>query len=70
MSTITNFSSRHHLSLLIHESCCSPADVIPLLEIVRTEKTSLQVIADLLDVGQRIGKTPVVVANKWPWICC
>ncbi|KAK1390463.1 Glyoxysomal fatty acid beta-oxidation multifunctional protein MFP-a [Heracleum sosnowskyi] len=41
----------------------SPVDVIPLLEIVRTEKTSLQVIVDLIDVGQKIGKTPVVVGN-------
>lgn len=53
----------NRLSLMIHESCCSPADAIPLLEIVRTEKTSLQVIVDLLDVGQKIGKTPVVVGN-------
>lgn len=41
----------------------SPAHVMPLLEIVRTNKTSPQVIVDLLDVGKKIRKTPVVVGN-------
>ncbi|KAG6398614.1 hypothetical protein SASPL_140081 [Salvia splendens] len=41
----------------------SPAHVMPLLEIVRTPKTSPQVIVDLLDVGKKIRKTPVVVGN-------
>ncbi|KAK1402211.1 hypothetical protein POM88_001816 [Heracleum sosnowskyi] len=46
-----------------HHYLFRPVDVIPLLQIVRTEKTSLQVIVDLIDVGQKIGKTPVVVGN-------
>uniref|UniRef100_A0A5B7BC36 Putative fatty acid beta-oxidation multifunctional protein n=1 Tax=Davidia involucrata TaxID=16924 RepID=A0A5B7BC36_DAVIN len=41
----------------------SPAHVMPLLEIVRTQKTSPQVIVDLLDVGKKIKKTPIVVGN-------
>jgi len=41
----------------------SPAHVMPLLEIVRTNRTSAQVIVDLLDVGKKIRKTPVVVGN-------
>ncbi|XP_044499625.1 glyoxysomal fatty acid beta-oxidation multifunctional protein MFP-a-like isoform X1 [Mangifera indica] len=41
----------------------SPAHVMPLLEIVRTNKTSPQVIVDLLDIGKKIKKTPVVVGN-------
>jgi len=41
----------------------SPAHIMPLLEIVRTQKTSPQVIVDVLDVGKRIRKTPVVVGN-------
>lgn len=41
----------------------SPAHVMPLLEIVRTPNTSAQVIVDLLDVGKKIRKTPVVVGN-------
>uniref|UniRef100_A0A175YPJ2 Uncharacterized protein n=1 Tax=Daucus carota subsp. sativus TaxID=79200 RepID=A0A175YPJ2_DAUCS len=41
----------------------SPAHVMPLLEIVRTEKTSPQVLVDLLDIGKKIRKTPVVVGN-------
>ncbi|KAK8619631.1 hypothetical protein V6N13_135913 [Hibiscus sabdariffa] len=41
----------------------SPAHVMPLLEIVRTEHTSSQVIVDLLDVGKKIKKTPIVVGN-------
>ncbi|KAK9288148.1 hypothetical protein L1049_016596 [Liquidambar formosana] len=41
----------------------SPAHVMPLLEIVRTQRTSPQVIVDLLDVGKKIRKTPVVVGN-------
>lgn len=36
---------------------------MPLLEIVRTNKTSPQAIVDLLDVGKKIKKTPVVVGN-------
>ncbi|CAK9136243.1 unnamed protein product [Ilex paraguariensis] len=41
----------------------SPAHIMPLLEIVRTERTCRQVIVDLLDLGKRIKKTPVVVRN-------
>ncbi|XP_024961410.1 glyoxysomal fatty acid beta-oxidation multifunctional protein MFP-a isoform X2 [Cynara cardunculus var. scolymus] len=41
----------------------SPAHIMPLLEIVRTAKTSPQVVVDLLDVGKKIRKTPVVVGN-------
>ncbi|GAB2266672.1 hypothetical protein Dimus_001666 [Dionaea muscipula] len=41
----------------------SPAHVMPLLEIVRTEKTSPQVIVDVLDVGKNIKKTSVIVGN-------
>ncbi|XP_078438762.1 enoyl-CoA hydratase/isomerase family [Wolffia australiana] len=41
----------------------SPAHVMPLLEIVRTEKTSPQVILDLMTVGKMIKKVPVVVGN-------
>nr|XP_043623548.1 peroxisomal fatty acid beta-oxidation multifunctional protein AIM1-like [Erigeron canadensis] len=41
----------------------SPAHVMPLLEIVRTEKTSAQVILDLMTVGKMIKKSPVVVGN-------
>ncbi|GAY35866.1 hypothetical protein CUMW_019050 [Citrus unshiu] len=41
----------------------SPAHVMPLLEIVRTNQTSPQVIVDLLDIGKKIKKTPVVVGN-------
>ncbi|KAI3828946.1 hypothetical protein L1987_03058 [Smallanthus sonchifolius] len=41
----------------------SPAHVMPLLEIVRTSKTSPQTVVDLLDVGRKIRKTPVVVGN-------
>ncbi|KAI8012326.1 hypothetical protein LOK49_LG06G03391 [Camellia lanceoleosa] len=37
--------------------------IMPLLEIVHTEKTSPQVIVDLLDVGKKIKKTPIVVGN-------
>ncbi|KAG7988925.1 hypothetical protein I3843_03G212500 [Carya illinoinensis] len=36
---------------------------MPLLEIVRTEKTSAQVILDLMTVGKTIKKVPVVVGN-------
>ncbi|KAL9232954.1 hypothetical protein vseg_008007 [Gypsophila vaccaria] len=41
----------------------SPAHIMPLLEIVRTQKTSPQVIVDVLDIGKKIRKTPVVVGN-------
>ncbi|KAF3795753.1 Peroxisomal fatty acid beta-oxidation multifunctional protein [Nymphaea thermarum] len=41
----------------------SPAHIMPLLEIVRTHQTSQQVIVDLIDVGKKIRKTPIVVGN-------
>eukprot|EP00243_Klebsormidium_subtile_P003768 TRINITY_DN17368_c0_g1_i1.p1 TRINITY_DN17368_c0_g1~~TRINITY_DN17368_c0_g1_i1.p1 ORF type:complete len:722 (-),score=202.60 TRINITY_DN17368_c0_g1_i1:241-2406(-) len=41
----------------------SPAHVMPLLEIVRTDRTSNQAIVDLLTLGKTIKKTPVVVGN-------
>ncbi|KAL6769994.1 ECH3 [Auxenochlorella protothecoides x Auxenochlorella symbiontica] len=41
----------------------SPAHIMPLLEIVRSDVTSPQVILDTLDYGSRIKKTPVVVGN-------
>ncbi|MBA0739695.1 hypothetical protein Gogos_012934, partial [Gossypium gossypioides] len=41
----------------------SPAHIMPLLEIVRTEHTSPQIIVDLLDVGKKIKKTPIIVGN-------
>lgn len=43
--------------------CDSPAHVMPLLEIVRTEKTSPQAILDLMHLGKNIKKVPVVVGN-------
>ncbi|RDX74994.1 Peroxisomal fatty acid beta-oxidation multifunctional protein AIM1 [Mucuna pruriens] len=41
----------------------SPAHIMPLLEIIRTNKTSAQVILDLITVGKIIKKAPVVVGN-------
>ncbi|KAG4129172.1 hypothetical protein ERO13_D09G061900v2 [Gossypium hirsutum] len=41
----------------------SPAHIMPLLEIVRTEHTSPQIIVDLVDVGKKIKKTPIIVGN-------
>lgn len=41
----------------------SPAHVMPLLEIVRTRHTSPQVVVDLLNIGKKIKKIPVVVGN-------
>lgn len=41
----------------------SPAHVMPLLEIVRTEKTSPQVILDLMTVCKSIKKVPIVVGS-------
>uniref|UniRef100_A0A2P2MG33 Uncharacterized protein n=1 Tax=Rhizophora mucronata TaxID=61149 RepID=A0A2P2MG33_RHIMU len=41
----------------------SPAHVMPLLEIVRSDKTSAQAILDLITVGKSIKKVPVVVGN-------
>ncbi|KAE8736040.1 Glyoxysomal fatty acid beta-oxidation multifunctional protein MFP-a [Hibiscus syriacus] len=41
----------------------SPAHVMPLLEIVHTKQTSPRVIVDMLNVGKKIRKTPIVVGN-------
>ncbi|XP_023536737.1 peroxisomal fatty acid beta-oxidation multifunctional protein AIM1-like isoform X2 [Cucurbita pepo subsp. pepo] len=42
----------------------SPAHVMPLLEIIRSERTSPQVILDLMTVGKVIKKVPIVVGNR------
>ncbi|XP_047085149.1 peroxisomal fatty acid beta-oxidation multifunctional protein-like [Lolium rigidum] len=41
----------------------SPAHIVTLLEIVRTEKTSPQAILDLITLGRTMKKFPVVVRN-------
>jgi enoyl-CoA hydratase/3-hydroxyacyl-CoA dehydrogenase len=41
----------------------SPAHVMPLLEIVRTERTSAQTLATCVASAKQVGKTPVVVGN-------
>ncbi|KAF6988410.1 hypothetical protein CFC21_005950 [Triticum aestivum] len=41
----------------------APAHIMPLLEIVRTPRASLQAVVTLLDVGKKIKKTPIVVGN-------
>lgn len=41
----------------------SPAHKMPLLEIVKTESTSAKVIKDVLALGKKIKKTPVLVGN-------
>eukprot|EP00199_Chlamydomonas_sp_CCMP681_P001081 CAMPEP_0119102552 /NCGR_PEP_ID=MMETSP1180-20130426/1265_1 /TAXON_ID=3052 ORGANISM="Chlamydomonas cf sp, Strain CCMP681" /NCGR_SAMPLE_ID=MMETSP1180 /ASSEMBLY_ACC=CAM_ASM_000741 /LENGTH=722 /DNA_ID=CAMNT_0007086861 /DNA_START=27 /DNA_END=2195 /DNA_ORIENTATION=+ len=41
----------------------SPAHIMPLLEIVRTERTSAQALLDTLELATKIKKTPVVVGN-------
>lgn len=41
----------------------SPAHIMPLLEIVRSDATSPQVVLDVLEYGSRIKKVPVVVGN-------
>ena len=41
----------------------SPAHIMPLLEIVRSEKTSAQTLAHCLAMAKRIKKTPVVAGN-------
>ncbi|KAL1067726.1 hypothetical protein V6Z11_D12G149900 [Gossypium hirsutum] len=40
------------------------AHLVPVLEIIRTEKTSPQVIVDLLAIRKKMRKTPVVVHNS------
>ncbi|XP_044500323.1 peroxisomal fatty acid beta-oxidation multifunctional protein MFP2-like [Mangifera indica] len=42
---------------------CGPAHATHFLEIVRTNRTSPQVIVDLLDICKRMKKAPVVVCN-------
>ncbi|KAM7276651.1 hypothetical protein ACFE04_018517 [Oxalis oulophora] len=41
----------------------SPGHTMSLLEIVRNEMTSPQVVVDLINVGKRIKKIPIVVSN-------
>lgn len=46
----------------------SPADVMKLLEIVRSEKTSLQAIKAAVTLAKRIKKIPVVVGNAYGFV--
>jgi 3-hydroxybutyryl-CoA dehydrogenase len=38
----------------------NPAPIMKLVEVVRTEKTSEEVVANIVDLAKRFGKTPVV----------
>jgi enoyl-CoA hydratase/3-hydroxyacyl-CoA dehydrogenase len=49
--------------MLLYCVIFSPAHIMPLLEIVRTEKTSPQAILDLITIGKIIKKVPIVVGN-------
>ena len=42
-----------------------PADEVPLVEIVKGEKTSDETIARAFDFVRAIGKTPIVVKDEW-----
>lgn len=46
----------------------SPANVMPLLEIVRGARTDKTVIATAMQVGRKIGKVPVVVGNCYGFV--
>lgn len=46
----------------------SPANVMPLLEIVRGASTDKTVIATAMQVGRKIGKVPVVVGNCYGFV--
>lgn len=53
----------HQSGRLVGAHFFSPAHKMPLLEIVRTESTAPEVVADLLALAKRIKKVPVVVGN-------
>ncbi|UJF20173.1 fatty acid oxidation complex subunit alpha FadJ [Vibrio sp. SS-MA-C1-2] len=42
----------------------SPADKMPLVEVIPHDKTSQQTIATVVDLAKKQGKTPIVVADK------
>ncbi|WP_213939259.1 3-hydroxyacyl-CoA dehydrogenase NAD-binding domain-containing protein [Pseudomonas sp. dw_612] len=46
----------------------SPANVMPLLEVVRGAATTSQTLAMALAVGKRLGKVPVIAANAFGFI--
>ena len=46
----------------------SPANVMRLLEVVRTSSTDLKVIKAVLDIGARIGKIAVLVGNCYGFV--
>lgn len=41
----------------------SPAHIMPLLEVIRTEKSDPQILADMLAFSKSLGKIPVLVGN-------
>ena len=63
ISVELQISNIHTLLMLLCYVIFSPAHIMPLLEIVRTEKTSPQAILDLITVGKIIKKVPIVVGN-------
>lgn len=46
-----------------HPIQSSPAHIMPLLEIIPTEKTKAQVVVDVMRVGKELKKVCVVVKN-------
>ncbi len=46
----------------------SPANIMKLLEIVRSKQTDKQTLATAIDLGKKIGKTGVTVGNGWGFV--
>lgn len=55
--------SAHREGRIVGVHFFAPAHKLPLLEVVRTESTNPKVIKDVLALGKKIKKTPVVVGN-------
>ncbi|PIM97821.1 Hydroxyacyl-CoA dehydrogenase/enoyl-CoA hydratase [Handroanthus impetiginosus] len=70
----TSNSSKFSLKLIGERSKCPNriaqirffclSHVLPLMEIVRTENTLPQVVVDLIDLGRKMRKTPIVVIDR------
>ncbi|MEK7375816.1 MAG: 3-hydroxyacyl-CoA dehydrogenase NAD-binding domain-containing protein, partial [Candidatus Margulisiibacteriota bacterium] len=46
----------------------NPVHRMPLIEIVRSSQTSDEVVATMVDISRKLGKTPIVVKDSWGFL--
>jgi 3-hydroxyacyl-CoA dehydrogenase/enoyl-CoA hydratase/3-hydroxybutyryl-CoA epimerase len=46
----------------------NPVHRMPLIEVIRSSQTSPEVVATMVDISRKLGKTPIVVKDSWGFL--